>query len=352
MKDAAPRWWVLLVLLVGLSVSLYVGAGGRAERSTVFEGRTMGTTYRIVLGRAVSGSARAALQAAIDRRLAEVNASMSTYDPSSELSRFNRHAATTPFPVSPALAEVVRLSLAVSRASGGAFDVTVGPLVDAWGFGPAGRPQKAPDDAALAALREAVGYEKLKVEGNALVKTHPGLRVDLSAIAKGHGVDEVAALLEAHGHDDYLVEIGGELRAWGRNAEGRPFRIGIEEPLVHDRAVRARITLEGGLATSGNYRNRFELDGQIYVHTLDPSTGRPVRHALLSASVLHPRCAVADAWATALMSAGPERAWQLARAEGLEVYLLVGGENGKIDERITPGFLARRHEAENDGKSP
>jgi thiamine biosynthesis lipoprotein len=334
----------VLALLAGASLYLYGRGRSAPPGQTAFEGATMGTTYRVVLGRPQPAPALAALQRLVDERLAALEARMSTYDAGSELSRFNAHASTDPFPVSEELAAVIAMAQEVSRASDGAFDVTVGPLVDAWGFGPAPRPTKALDDAALAALRERVGYEKLELRDGALVKHHPALRVDLSAIAKGHGVDVVAELLEAQGHTDYLVEIGGELRGRGRNAEGRRFRVGIEDPVVETRAVHTRIELEGALATSGNYRNHFDLDGQRLAHTIDPRTGRPVQHALLSASVLHDRCALADAWATALMAAGPDRAWSLAQERGLDVMLLVSAPPGgaaAVERRLTPGFARR-----------
>ena len=331
LRGAAPRWWAALAVLVALT---YLAYGG-ARDVTRLEGRTMGTTYRVVLGAPLRRAEADSLQAEIDRLLAEINASMSTYDPSSELSRFNAHASTALFPASPALLEVVGMAQAVSRASDGAFDVTVGPLVDAWGFGPKSPPKHALDDAEIAALKAHVGHALLGVEGSALVKAHPALRVDLSAIAKGYGVDRVAKLLEARGLNDHLVEIGGEVRARGMT-RGRPFRVGIEEPDGGE--TRARMTLElhgRSLATSGNYRNFYDLDGRRYVHTIDPRSGRPAVSRLLSASVLHQECALADAWATALMVAGHARAAALAESAGLEVILLLGTEGGAIEEHLT-----------------
>lgn len=346
LSGAARRWWVVLAVLVGLSAYLYLGGGERRagpEEATRFGGPIMGTTYSVVLGESLAASARDALAKEVHALLVDINKRMSTYDPDSELSRFNRHASTEPVSVSPELAEVVRMAQEVSRASGGAFDVTVQPLVDAWGFGPSGRAQHALDEAELEALRARVGYTKLTLEGTTLQKAHPELQVDLSAIAKGYAVDRVAALLEARGHRNYLVEIGGELRGLGRNRAGRPFRVGIEAPVNAGREVYAAVELSGAaLATSGNYRNTYELEGERRVHTLDPRTGRPVQHKLLSASVLHESCALADAWATALMATGPDGAYALAQKEGLSVLLLVAGEGDALQERTTPGFAARR----------
>jgi FAD:protein FMN transferase len=342
LRSASRRWWVLLVALVGLSGWLYAGPRAGAPSAHRFEGSTMGTTSSVILGGDAVGSALEADRRAVEALLAEIEASMSTWDPDSELSRFNRHRSEEPVTVSEDLALVLRMALAVHEASEGTFDVTVGPLVNAWGFGPDGRPEAAPDESTLSALRERVGSSKLELEGTRLRKLHPELEVDLSAIAKGHAVDRVATLLEARGHHDYLVEIGGELRGRGRSPAGRPFRVGIEEPTPDVRVVRRVVELDGlALATSGNYRNFFERDGRRYVHTLDPARGRPVAHDLLGVSVLHERCALADAWATALLAAGPDRAWALAQRADLDVLLLLSGEHGEIVERATPGFTAR-----------
>jgi thiamine biosynthesis lipoprotein len=314
---------------------------------TAFEGATMGTTYRVLLARSVPEARRTALQRGVDSLLRDVNASMSTYDPASELSRLNAREDTLPIPVSAPLALVLRTSASVHAASGGRFDVTVGPLVDAWGFGPAARPTDSLADSVVARLRATVGMSLLALvehaEGAAVAKREPRVRLDLSAVAKGYGVDVVSDWLLAQGERAHLVEIGGEMRARGRNAAGLPFRVGIEDADPEARRVRFAIGLEDlALASSGNYRNWFELDGQRYAHTIDPALGRPVRHRLLAASVLHPRCADADAWATALMVAGPDSAWALAGREGLEVALLIAGPGGEVEERLTAGFAARR----------
>ncbi len=342
LREASGRWWVLLLALAAASVATYLGRRGPPPQPAQLDGRTMGTTWRVLLDGPRDEAHLAGLRADVEALLAEVNASMSTYDAASELSRFNALEATTPVALSADLARVMADALAVHRASGGTFDVTVGPLVEAWGFGAKGRQAMVPTDEALAALLEAVGTDKLTLEGRALAKAHPKLQVDLSAIAKGDAVDRVSDLLVAKGEPNHLVDIGGELRARGRNAQREPFRVGIEEPDPTRQAVRLAVALdERAIASSGNYRNFFEVDGRRYAHTLDPRTGRPVQHPLLAVSVLHERCAVADAWATALMAAGPERAWTLAMTHRLDVLLLVEGAGGAIVERATPGFSAR-----------
>lgn len=347
LSDATPRWWIVLTLLLGFSIFAYSRRGESVPRdahaATEFGGSTMGTSYRVLLARPVSGRERTALEEQVRTLLRQVNAEMSTYEQASELSRFNRRASTEPFRVSAPLARVVREALKVSRATGGAFDVTVGPLVDAWGFGPSGRPERSPSAAELAALREYVGYDKLALEGDQLRKAHPRLAIDLSAIAKGHAVDRMGALLLQQGHESFLVEIGGELFGRGRRADGQPFRVGIESPTHADRKVVAVVALsDRALATSGNYRNRYELAGEQQVHTIDPRSGRPARHTLLSASVLHASCALADAWATALMVLGPDEAFAAAEAHGLDVLLLVEGGGEALIERQTDGFRAQR----------
>jgi thiamine biosynthesis lipoprotein len=306
-----------------------------------FEGSTMGTTYRVLLGRAVPAERLTVLQRGVDSLLGDVNARMSTWDSASELSRLNHRADTGPIVLSGPLAAVLRLSLAVHAQSGGRFDVTVGPLVDAWGFGPAPRPRAAVSERQLDSLRAFTGSRLLALRGDTLRRGDPRVRIDLSAVAKGYGVDAVSDWLAAAGEPDHLVEIGGELRARGRNAEGQPFRVGIEEPDPSSRRARFVVGLsDRAIATSGNYRNVIELDGVLHAHTIDPARGRPVAHRLLAASVLHARCADADAWATALMVAGPDSAWALARAAGLDVALLVSVPGGEVEERLTDGFRA------------
>ncbi len=345
-RDAATvlrsrQRWIAIAILLAASAWLYLRPSAARGAPAAFDGATMGTTYRVLLGGPAEAARIAVLQRGVDSLLAAVNASMSTYDPQSELSRFNTSVSLEPVPLSAPLAEVVRLSLQVHAASGGRFDVTVGPLVDAWGFGPAAEPAAALPEALVDSLRVFVGSDKLELAGTALRKADARVRVDLSAVAKGYAVDVVSDWLSAQGETSHLVEIGGEMRARGLNASGEPFRVGIEDPDPNSRRVRFAIALsDRSLASSGNYRNFVDLDGVRYAHTLDPVTGRPVQHMLLAASVLHERCADADAWATALMVAGPDSAWALAQVNGLEVGLLVATASGQVEERFTPGFRA------------
>ncbi len=348
LAQASRRWWLVLLVLVMASVVMYSRApvsGDRASGAEAarLEGSAQGTTYSIVLNGPREPAVLEVLHHSVDSLLAVIDATMSTYDRESELSRLNRDPRTSPIAVSSMLGGVLRAADEVSRASQGAFDVTVGPLVDAWGFGPAGAPSNTPSDSAIAALRERVGWDKLVVDSGAVSKLHAAMEIDLNAIAPGYSVDVLSAFLTARGEPNHLVEIGGEVRVRGHNAIGEPFRVGIEDPVAGRRSVRAVVGLsDRALATSGNYRDFRDVNGVRYVHTLDPSTGRPVTHRLLSVSVLHERCAMADAWATALLVVGPEKAWDLAQANHLDVLLLVAAPDGEVVERATDGFAAVR----------
>ena len=300
----------------------------------------MGTTYSVAVVVPPAGDTRDELEAAVADELAAVNRQMSTWDPGSELSLFNASASTDWFPVSARTAAVTALALEVAAGSGGAFDPTVGPLVELWGFGEGPRPDRVPTGEELAAARQFVGYQKLHArrEPPALRKDLPGLRVTLSAVAKGHGVDRVAERLEAAGVTDYLVEIGGELRAAGAKAGGVPWTAGVETPIddvtgARREALRAvPLAAEpatAALATSGNYRNFYQLGGKTVAHTLDPRTGRPVRvtdeggATLASVSVLAADCATADALATAAMVLGAEGGRDLLERRGAAALLIV-----------------------------
>ena len=321
----------LLMLFV-----LALGGCGPREHTLTLAGPTMGTSWSVQIPQPPAGLDQAALYADITAVLAEVNARMSTYQPDSELSRFNVAQSTDWFPVSVELVRLVETALAVSTLSDGAFDVTVGPLVNLWGFGPDVTADALPTQTDLDAARARVGWTQLdsRAEPPALRKARADVYVDLSAIAKGHGVDRVADALDARGLTDYLVEIGGELRGRGVNAHGEPWRIAIERPDPGRRAVLRVVALaDQAMATSGDYRNFFELDGQRYSHTIDPATGRPVDHQLASVTVLAQRCSEADAWATALLVLGPERGRVLADERGLAALFVERiGEELRVTE--------------------
>jgi FAD:protein FMN transferase len=323
--------------------SRWVVEPGRA----VLAGSTMGTSFSVVLSTEgkLDVDDLVGLQGAIDAELIAVNRQMSTYLADSELSRFNRDPGPEPFAVSRELVELVALAKQVSADSEGAFDVTVGPLVDAWGFGAESDGERRELDAVeITALRGVVGDAKLRVDRAArtLAKQVPGLRVDLSAIAKGHGCDRVGAVVEAAGWTDYMVEIGGEVWARGDNPDGEAWKLGVERPsgdAAGDRVVQAIVRVrDAGVATSGDYRNYWERDGVRYSHTVDPRTGRPITHTLASVTVIHPEsAALADAWATALSVLGPEQGPALAERLGLAAYFLIRVGEG-YEARATPAF--------------
>lgn len=324
------RLAALLALFLGL---VAFRMWPRAPVVTQLSGKTMGTTWAVkVVGLPCAPQdAQRAVAAALDG----VDQAMSTWKPDSELSRLNRHEGPAPFPLSKATREVLELSLEVSQRSGGAFDVTVGPLVDAWGFGPPGE-REPPTEDAIAALREVVGSRHLELSEAGVTKAQPRVRVDLSAVAKGYGVDRAAAALEALGARRYLVEVGGELRARGLNAEGAPWQVGVERPDPGARAVQRVVPLiDAALATSGDYRNFFERGGRRFSHTIDPRTGRPIEHALASVSVVADTCARADAWATALNVLGPDEGLALARRERLSAWFVSRQADGGLVEEGT-----------------
>jgi len=310
-----------------------------------FAGATMGTTWSVKLAEeSLEAGAQARITAEIEGRLEEVEALMSTWRPESELSRFNRHHSTEPFAVSPQTLAVFRAAREVSDLSGGAFDVTVAPLVAAWGFGATDRLPEPPATAELAALRERVGYWKIELDevAGTLRKTEPDTTCDLSAIAKGHGVDRIAEGLVELGYENFLVEVGGELRARGRKREGGGWRVAIERP--EDGAARSIHEIielrDTAIATSGDYRNYYEVGGERVSHTIDPRRGEPIRHGVASVSILHPEAVRADALATALNVLGLQRGLAVAEQHGLGALFIVREPDGSFRSIATAAFGA------------
>ncbi len=331
----APHW---LPPLFGL----FLLACTAGDELVELRGSTMGTVYTVKAGNLEGAIGEEDLHAEVEGILRRISERMSTWDAGSELSRFNASATTDWFPVSDETVTVVEEALAVGGLTDGAFDVTVGPLVDLWGFGPEPRPNGVPSSEAIAAALERVGYRRLHARRSppALRKDHPELRVDLSAIAKGYAVDQVGEHLETRGIPDYMVEIGGEVRARGDHPAGRPWRIGIEKPVSEGRSVQRVLQIEDrALATSGDYRNFIERDGERFSHTIDPPTGRPVIHRLASVTVLADSSMRADALATGLLALGPQRARALAEREEIAALFILREQDGFVEE-ATPGFDA------------
>ena len=312
--------------LLIVALALFTAACKPDPVTLTFSGKTMGTTYNITALDKSGEVDATALEQGIEAALAEVNAKMSNWDPNSEVSRFNAAETTEPVEVSAEFAAVMAAANEIHDKSGGLFDVTLGPLIEIWGFGARNSESPVPSDEAILAALEVVGQNKVLTLTSApdtLQKSLPGTSIYLAAIAKGYGVDQVAAVLREAGLNDYMVEIGGDLVTSGVNPDGKKWRIGIERPDAASKTVEEVVALSGlGMATSGDYRNYFEENGVRYSHIIDAGTGRPITHGTASVTVLAKDAMMADGWATALLVLGQERGMKVAEAEGLAVLFI------------------------------
>ncbi|WP_407352388.1 FAD:protein FMN transferase [Luteimonas sp. R10] len=300
-------------------------------------GETMGTTWRVRLSVPRTRALRP-LHDGIQERLDAVVAQMSPWEPDSDISRYNRAAADTWHALPPEFLAVLQAAIEIAAASDGAFDPTLGALVDLWGFGPGGAHPRLPDPAALDAARPHCGWRRLELDASGTRLRQPGgLRLDLSAIAKGFGVDAVAADLREAGIDGALVEVGGELRGFGRRPDGEYWRVLVEAVADADEAP-CVLPLDGcAVATSGDRWHRFEHDGRRYSHSIDPRSGAPVADAAAAVTVVAGDAMRADAWSTALTVLGPEDGFALAARHGLAARFAQRGSGGAIS-RATPAF--------------
>jgi thiamine biosynthesis lipoprotein len=315
---------LVTLLLVGCSQPEPNGA-----QELLMSGRTMGTTYHIKFVADYDEQAQQALQQQIDLLLQQINQQMSTYIPDSELSQFNELQSTSPVQISDGLRDVIAESIRLGQLSNGLLDITVGPLVNLWGFGPTHRPDVVPTEAELQQTKAKTGLKYLKLQGNQLQKLIPELYVDLSTTAKGYGVDKVAGLLESRNIHQYLVEIGGEMRVKGKKLNGQPWRIAIEKPVTSGRAIQQIITpFDHAVATSGDYRNYFEENGERFSHIIDPTTGKPIHHKLVSVTVIDDSCMTADGLATMFMVMGTEKALAFASAHDMAILTITKTEDG------------------------
>ncbi len=328
----------IILLLITLFCS-----GFSTAKEHGLAGRTMGTTYHIKI-LAPPSTDMEALKKRIDRRLEALNQSMSTYRLDSEISRFNQLTAVgRPFPVSPDFLNVMLAAGAIHELTGGAWDGTVHPLVNLWGFGRSGPIEKVPAKADIEKALNDVGFQHIEVaaEGH-LKKRRPRVTVNLASIAKGYGVDRVASLLRELGYRNYLVEIGGEVFAAGRRSDGRQWKVGINTPEKDAAATdvyKALVLENRAMATSGDYRNYVEIGGRIYSHIIDPRSGYPVNNGVVSASVIAPNCTLADGLATALMIMGPEEGVQLLnRMEAVEGLIVVRRPDGMFEDHLSKGM--------------
>ena len=298
-----------------------------ASTATVLDGKTMGTFWRVsVIG--VDEAKAQALRAKVQAQLDADDRLLSTWKNDSALMRFNHAADTRPWPVSEAMADIVTLSLRIGAKTHDAMDITVGPLVNLWGFGPDKQPVATPDAQAIAAAKARTGLQHLQVINQSgrqfLQKDIPDLFVDLSTVGEGYAADHLARLMEQEGISRYLVSVGGALVSRGMNGEGKPWRVAIQKPTDQENAVQAIVDINGhGISTSGSYRNYYELDGKRISHVIDPQTGQPITHKLVSVTVIAPTALEADGWDTGLMVLGPEKAQQVVREQGLAVYMIV-----------------------------
>jgi thiamine biosynthesis lipoprotein len=332
---------IVLLLLVAIvyfyrqSTSTTPQENIQTERSkVVFSGKTMGTSYRVVY---LDESGRD-FQSSIDSLLLVFNQSLSTYIPDSEISRFNQGDSLVY--ESPFFYPVLKSSKEIFELTEGAFDPTVGPLVNLWGFGPGGPQLK--DSVNIDQLVKLISFKNIVFDETSVKKLLPGIKLDFSANAKGYGVDVIADFLHSKGIENYLVEIGGELVAKGVNEKGEIWKVGVSRPEEQGSAdqLYSIIALDNrAMATSGNYRNYYEVDGLKVSHTIDPATGRPVRHGLLSATVVAGDCMTADALATALMVMGTEKAIQLQQKQGnFEIFLIYNDGEGNMKSYASEGI--------------
>jgi thiamine biosynthesis lipoprotein len=342
---------VIAKLLALSCCTLFTAACGRAPQELVLSGPTMGTTYTVKIATPPASVDAARVRVAIDEVLARIDRSMSGYRSDSEIARFNVSVSTQWYDVSADLASVVQTSLDISAASDGVFDVTVAPLVAAWGFGPAGAPRELPSAEQTAQIEATVGYRKLHVRADppALRKDVAALSIDLNGIAPGFAVDRLADRLRTLRIDNFMIDIGGEIRAQGRNARGEPWHIAVEHPVDTQRTPFTSVWLDGAaVSTSGEYRDYYERDGHRYSHTVDPRTGRTLDREPGSVVVIAATAAEADGWATALNVLGPRDGMTLATHRHLPA-LFIERAGSAWRSQATPEFERyRRKESGQD----
>jgi len=332
-----------IIIICSVLAILMAGCGWKKEE--VISGRTMGTNYHIKI---ITGyfNKQSDLKAKIDQRLEAINQSMSTYRPDSEISQFNAiQDISTSLQVSNDFLDVMQVAQRIYAITDGAWDGTIKPLVNLWGFGNTQQSQQVPDDAIIKDKIRMVGFKHIRIlKSGFLQKTVEMLSLDLASIAKGFAVDQISSLLKAQGQENFLVEIGGEVYAAGYRKDGSPWRVGINQP---DSTASLRATYQvvplhnQAMATSGDYRNYFEIQGQRYSHIIDPRTGYPVDNGVVSVSVVAGSCIFADGLATALMVMGPEDGLKLvASLNGVAALIVVRNDDNTLSQYASDGFDA------------
>lgn len=336
------RFHLILMPLLILVASFLLGCDNAQTKANVakFSGQTMGTYWHVSIASEIAQDDYAEIEQRIEQMLLEVNQSMSTYIADSELSQFNQLPANTLYPISENLRTVMTAGLKISEMTQGYYDITVAPLVNLWGFG-AKKISTKPTPEAIEQTMAQVGFEHVQLNQDGLIKDADAVQVDLSSIAKGFGVDQLAHLLESLGYSDYLVEIGGEVVASGTKFN-QPWKVAIEKP-AQGRQIQQVIELKGeytALASSGNYRNFIDYEGERAVHTLDPKTGYPVLSPLLAVTVIGEDCMHADAYATALMVLG-ERAPEFAQTHNLLALMIFSDGKEGFEVVYSPEFIKK-----------
>lgn len=343
MAFCVSAWWRIFSLFFLLL--LLAACSKAADGLPSLTGYTMGSRWSVTL-KIPAGSHREALRAGIQARFDAIDQQMSTWKSDSDVSRFNNAPANSWQSFPDKLFLVLQQALALAGATQGAFDPTVGSLVDLWGFGPAKRERQAPDEAAIQQALTTVGWQRIRLDAAQKRAFQPGgVRLDLSAIAKGFAVDDVSEWLLSQGVENFLVDLSGELRAHGSNAQGMAWRVAVERPGAAVASAKASdltpyvIELRNrAVATSGDYRHSFSDQGRHYSHHIDPRSGRPVPYEVASVTVIAERCVEADPLGTTLTVMGADAGMAWAQQRGLAVLMLVHTEGDKLEQRMTPAF--------------
>jgi len=338
---------LIVILLMLLSCSDIANAPDKPSE-VLIQGMTMGTVaYNVKLivkpqedkEKGNTPFNKAEVHSEIEAVLKQLNQDMSNWIPDSELSRFNKSTSLEPMKISSGLSRVIAESIRLGKLSGGKLDVTVGPLINLWGFGPELRPETVPTEDELTKAKARIGLKYLSLSGNQLTKSIPDLYLDLSTIAKGYAVDLVAEAIERRGINNYLVEIGGEMRVKGFKHTGELWSVAIEKPITEERLVhQIIIPKDNAVATSGDYRKYFEVDGQRFSHIIDPDTGKPINNKVVSVTVIHPSSMTADGLSTSMMLMSEEKAFDFAMDNDIAAYIISKTEDG-FKEQITVKFI-------------
>lgn len=343
-KQSLTRSCLFIVLCLGIqSCDKTNEPLAQTRKQHVINGSTMGTQYSVKIIDSSAEFDAKRIKSDVDTMLEDINQVMSTYIESSELSLLNQASHGQYHAVSTELFSVITEAILISNVTDGSFDITVGPLINLWGFGTDKEHEHIPTAQDIENAQYQMGFHHIILMDDLTIrKNRAGMYIDLSAIAKGYAVDRVAEWLEAKGMNDYMVEIGGEIKVSGKNQQDDDWQIGIEQPRPDGRALHRIVALrDAAMATSGSYRNYFERDGIRYSHIINPVTGKPITHKMASISVIHTSTATADALATALFVMGPENAMNLAISNNLAILMLVKNDNSDgFHEMSSPLFDA------------